>query len=275
VEEGELGEAAGRAKLLFRPLLPILQAERFPSFGKIELAKEPGNPDIDGEGVPAGVGVKQHAPRDLGTDAGEFLQMLRGPFRGPGFRYVQQFRLVGEDLGGGGEVFGTVTELALAEPLFARSGESLGRGKVAGRTAEGAAEAFVDLANLDDLLQRGADKVGEALPWVLAQGAEAGMGFAGLGEPRIPGMAQSQERVEFQIEAEVVMEGGGGEKRIVPDQLALTDRQGDGMAANPAGELAGDGLVPAKGLASQKRGGQIERNGELQGGHGGEKLKGG
>jgi len=54
----------------------------------------------------------------------------------------------------------------------------------------------------------------------------------------------------------------------------VADRQGDGMATNPAGELAGGGFVPTKGLASQERGGQIERNGELQGGHGGEKLKG-
>ena len=71
-----------------------------------------------------------------------------------------------------------------------------------------------------------------------------------------------------------MLKGGGGKKGIVPDQLAVTDRQGDGMATNPAGKLAGGGLVPAKGLTSQERGGQIERNGELQGGHGGEKLKG-
>lgn len=274
MEEGELGEAAGRAKLLFRPLLPIVQAKRFSPFGKVELAEEPSDPDIDGKGVPAGVGVKQHAPGNLGTNAGEFLQMLRGPFRGPGFRDVQELRLFGEDLGGGSQVFGAVAELALAEPFFARPGEALGRGKVAGRATEGAAEAFVDLADLNDLLQRRADKVGEALPGILAQGAEAGMGFAGLGKPRVAGVGQSQQGIELKIEAEVVLKGGGGEKGIVPDQLAVTDREGDGMAPNPAGELARGGLVPAKGLASQQRGGQIERNGELQGGHGGEKLKG-
>ena len=76
MEEGELGEAAGRAKLLFRPLLPILQAERFSPLGKVELAEEPRHPDIDGEGVPAGVGIKQHAAGNLGTDAREFLEML-------------------------------------------------------------------------------------------------------------------------------------------------------------------------------------------------------
>ena len=45
------------------------------------------------------------------------------------------------------------------------------------------------------------------------------------------------------------------------------------MTVNPTGELAGCGLVPAKGLSAQEGGGQIERNGELQGWHLGEKLK--
>jgi len=274
VEKGELGEAAGRAELLFRPVFPILQAERFSPLGKVELEEEPGDPDIDGKGVPAPVGVQQHTAGNLGTNARELLEVLGGAFRGPGFRDFQKFRLLGEDFGGGGEVFGAIAELALAEPLFARPGQSLGGGKVAGRAAEGAAEAFVDLADLNDLLQGRADKVGETLPRVLAQGAEAGMGFAGPGKPGVPGLGQSQERIELQIEAEVVLKGGGRKKGIVPDQLAVPDRQGDGMATNPAGKLAGGGLVPAKGLTSQERGGQIERNGELQGGHGGEKLKG-
>ena len=79
----------------------------------------------------------------------------------------------------------------------------------------------------------------------------------------------------MQIEAEVVLKGGGSKKGIVPNQLAVPDRQSDGMATNPASKLAGGGLVPAKGLTSQERGGEIERNGELQGRHDGEKLKAG
>ena len=71
-----------------------------------------------------------------------------------------------------------------------------------------------------------------------------------------------------------MLKGGGGKKGIVPDQLAVTDRQGDGMATNPARIFAGGDFVPAKGLPAKEGGGQIERNGELQGGHGGEKLKG-
>lgn len=57
MEKGELGEAAGRAELLFRPLLPILQAKRFSPFGEVELAEEPGDPNIDGKGVPTPVGI--------------------------------------------------------------------------------------------------------------------------------------------------------------------------------------------------------------------------
>lgn len=171
-------------------------------------------------------------------------------------------------------MFGPVAELALAEPLFARAGEALGRGKVATWSAEGTAETLVDLADLDDLFQGRADKIGEALPGIFAQGTKARMGCAGLGKPGIAGRGPAQQGIEFQIETEVVAKGGGGEKGIVPDQLPVTDRQGDRMATNPAGKLAGGGLVPAKGLASQEGGGQIEWNGELQGGHGGEKLKG-
>ena len=57
--------------------------------------------------------------------------------------------------------------------------------------------------------------------------------------------------------------------------MAMADGEDDRVAADPTGEVAGGGFVPAKGLAAQESGGEIERNGELQGGHGGEKLKGG
>jgi hypothetical protein len=207
VKEGELGEAAGGAKLLFRPVLPIRQAERFPPLGEVELAEKAGDPDIDGKSVPAGVGVEQHTAGNFGTDAGELLEVIGGTFRGPGIRNVQELRLFGEDLGGGGEVFGAVAELALAEPFFTRAGEALGRGEVAGRAAESAAEAIIDLADLDDLFEGGADEVGETFPGILAEGAEAGMGLAGLGKPRVLGLVPSQERIEFQVKVEVSVKG--------------------------------------------------------------------
>lgn len=43
------------------------------------------------------------------------------------------------------------------------------------RTAEGVAQAGVNLADLDDLFEGGADEVGEAFPRVFAQRAEAGV----------------------------------------------------------------------------------------------------
>ena len=274
MEEGELGEAAGRAELLFRPVFPILQPERFSPLGKVELEEEPGDPDIDGKGVPAPVGVQQHTAGNLGTNARELLKVLGGAFRGPGFRDFQKFRLLGEDFGGGGEVFGTVAEMALAKPFLAGTGEAGGGRKIPTGSAQGAAEPLVDLTDLDDLFQRRADEVGEAFPGVLAKGAEAGMSFAGLWKPRVAGRGGKKKGIEREIQGEVVLQRGAGEERIVPDQLAVPDRQGDGLAANPAGELARGGFVPAEGLAAEEGGGQIERNGELQGGHDGEKLTG-
>ena len=274
MKEGELGEAAGGAELLFRPVFPILQAERFSPLGKVELAEEPGDPDIDGKGVPAPVGVQQHAAGNLGTNARELLEVLGGAFRGPGFRDFQKFRLLGEDFGGGGEVFGAVAELALAKAFLAGAGEAGGGGKIPAGAAEGTAQTFVDLANLDDLLQRRADKVGEALPGIFAEGAQARMRLPRLGEPRVAGGGGMKKGIEREIQREVVLQRGAGEERIVPDQLAVPDRQGDGLAADPAGELARGGFIPAEGLAAEESGGQIERNGELQGGHDGEKLTG-
>ena len=200
--------------------------------------------------------------------------MLRGTFRGPGFRDLEKPRLPAEDFGGGGEVFGPVAELAFAETGLTGTGEAGRGGKIPLGSAESAAKPVVDLPDLDDLLEGGADEVGEALPGILAERPETGVGLAGFGQPGIPGGDGAEEGVEFQIKAEVVLEAGGRKKGVVPDQLAVADGQGDGMAPNPAGKLAGNGFIPAKGLSAQEGGGEIKRNGELQGWHDGEKLKG-
>ena len=269
-----MGEPAGRAELLFGPFLPVVEAQGFFSFGKVELAEEPGHPDIDGESVPASIGVQQYTSGNLGADAGQLLQMLRGPFRGPGCRNVQKLRLFGEDLGSGGEVFGAIAELALAEPFFACPGQPGGRGKIPVGPAEDAAEAIVDLPDLDNLLQGGADEIGKALPGILAQGPEAGMGFAGPGQPRVTGSGGEQQGIQIQIQGEVALHGKGGKEGIIPNEATVADGKGDGLAADPAGELAGGNFIPAKRLTPQEGGGQIERRGELQGRHDGEKLKG-
>ena len=99
--------------------------------------------------------------------------------------------MFGEDLGGGGKMFGAVAELASAEALFPRLGETLGRGEVTGWTAKGAAKALVDLADLDNLLEGGADEVGKALPGILTERTESRVGLAGLGEPRVLRMGLS------------------------------------------------------------------------------------
>jgi hypothetical protein len=83
-----------------------------------------------------------------------------------------------------------------------------------------------------------------------------------------------QEGVEIEVEAEIVLEGGGGEEGIVPKEAAMPDRKGDGLTSDPTAELARGRLIPAEGLPAQESGGEVERNGELQGGHDGEKLKG-
>jgi len=71
-----------------------------------------------------------------------------------------------------------------------------------------------------------------------------------------------------------MLQSGAGKEGIVPDQAGVADSKGDGLAVDPAGELSRGGFVPAEGLAAEEGGGQIERNGELQGGHDGEKLTG-
>lgn len=78
-------------------------------------------------------------------------------------------------MSGGQKVAGTVAEGAGAKGGFARLGKSFGGGKEVLRTAEGVAQAGVNLADLDDLFEGGADEVGEAFPRVLAQRAEAGV----------------------------------------------------------------------------------------------------
>jgi len=76
-----------------------------------------------------------------------------------------------DDLSGGEEVFGAVTEGARAQPAFARFCENLGgRERVVG-AAESLAEVGVDLADLNNLFEGGADKIGEAFPWIFTKGS--------------------------------------------------------------------------------------------------------
>ena len=99
------------------------------------------------------------------------------------------------------------------------------------------------------------------------------MGLTGFQQPPISLGDGMEEGVEVEIEAEVVFQGGDGKQGVVPEKPSVANRKRDGQVADPAGKLARGGLVPAKSLTAQEGGGEIERNGELQGRHSGRKLK--
>ena len=69
----------------------------------------------------------------------------------------------------GGKVTGSVAEGTVAQRLFSRFGKDGGGWERAGWAAESRAEVGMDLANLGDLLERGADKISEALPRVFTK----------------------------------------------------------------------------------------------------------
>ena len=259
--------------MFLRPSLQLRRGKRAAPLGKVELAQEAIHPDIAGKGVPAAVGVKKNAAGDFRADAGQLLKVPGGTFGGPNLRDFQVFRFPGENFGGGGQVFGAVAELALAQSLFASPSEASRGGKITTRSPEGPAEAVIDLANLDDLFEGRADKVGETFPWILAERAEAGMGLKGFRQPAISLRGGMEEGGKVEIEAEVLFQGGDGKQGVIPEKPSVADRKRDGLIADPAGKLARGGLVPAKRLAAQEGGGEIERNGELQSRHRGRKLK--
>jgi len=185
MEQRQLGEAAGGPELLCRPGLHFGQGKWAATARKIKFPHKAGNPDIDGKGVPPSVSIEQDTAGNFRTDAGQLLQMCRGPFRGPGGGDVEEPGLAGQDLGGGGEMFGAVAELAGAQGLFPGAGHLGGGGKIPGGFAEGLPEACVDLADLNDLLQGGADEVGQAFPRIFPKGPKSWVGLTGLGQPRI------------------------------------------------------------------------------------------
>ena len=57
MEEEELGKSTVAAKLFLGPKFQVGVSEGFSFFGKVELAEEAIDPDIDWEGVPAPIRV--------------------------------------------------------------------------------------------------------------------------------------------------------------------------------------------------------------------------
>ena len=102
-------------------------------------------------------------------------------------------------MGCGEEVAGTVPEAAGAQGGFARMRQKAGGWEKMVGTTESLAEAGVDLADLDDLFERGADKIGEAFPGIFAEGSQSGVSFLGGGEGEVGGGESGEKRGPSEI----------------------------------------------------------------------------
>ena len=74
----------------------------------------------------------------------------------------------------------------------------------------------MDLADVGDLFERGADKVGQALPRVFAERAKSGMELDGSDQVRVRGEMGLEEGGKIEVEGEVVVDLGGGESGVIP-----------------------------------------------------------
>ena len=97
------------------------------------------------------------------------------------------------------EVTGTVAKAAGAKGGFARVRQKAGGWEKMVGTTESLAEAGVDLADLDDLFERGADKIGEAFPGIFAEGSQSGVSFLGGGEGDVGGGEGGEKRGPSEI----------------------------------------------------------------------------
>ena len=72
------------------------------------------------------------------------------------------------------EVAGAIAEGAGAAGFLSCVGEGGWGGELTGGSTKSSAKVRVDLTDLGDLFQGGADKVGEALPGILSERAKTG-----------------------------------------------------------------------------------------------------
>jgi hypothetical protein len=152
--------------MFLRPDFELGEAKRFSFLWKVKLAQQTIDPDVDREGVEPSVGIEKNAPRDFWPDSGKGFEMGSGLGCGKGRGDGEKGGLSGKELGGGDKVSSTVTKGTVAQRLFSRFGKDGGRWEKAGWAAESRAEVAMDLANLGDLLERGANEISEALPGV-------------------------------------------------------------------------------------------------------------
>lgn len=200
MKQEELGEASVWAKMFLSPDLKIGEAKRFSFFWEIKLAQQTIDPDVDRKGVEPVIGIQEDATGDFGADPGQGFEMCGGLRGGEGIGDGEEGGLGGEPLGGSGEGAGTVAKGAVAEGLFSRLGEGGGGGKRAGGASESGAQVGMDLANLGDLLEGGADKVHQALPRVLTKGTQARMLPGGGAEVGVGQELRFQEGGKIEIE---------------------------------------------------------------------------
>jgi len=101
----------------------------------------------------------------------------------------------------------TEAELARAQFGFGREREARGVGEgmeaLTDFVAENAAQLVIDLLDLYNLLERGADEIAQRLPWFLAQNTQAGRKRPGLFQPRV-----ARERGENFLDGKIKPEVG-------------------------------------------------------------------
>ena len=131
--------------------------------GEIELPQDTLDPDINGENLRAAIGEKEDAVGDFFADAPDADQVLARLFgwqRGDAFEgNFARGDLPRRDK----KMARAKAKLAIAQPGFRREREARGVGEgmeaVTDFVAEGAAQLVVDLLDLDDLLERGANEI--------------------------------------------------------------------------------------------------------------------
>ena len=97
------------------------------------------------------------------------------------------------------EVAGAIAEGTLAEGFLSCLGEGGWGGELAGGSTKSGAKVRVDLTDLGDLFQGGADKVGEAFPGIFAEGSQSGVSFLGGGEGEVGGGESGEKRGPSEI----------------------------------------------------------------------------
>ena len=94
----------------------------------------------------------------------------------------------------------------------------------------------MNLANLNDLLERGADKVGKTLPRVFAKGTQTRI-FLYCGEKGSVGCDMGlKQGGEIKLQAEIVLDLGSGERWVVPVEMFPFDVELDWLRCDPARE---------------------------------------